>query len=132
MENNHSNSQLYWDETSEEYQDITRISIDDFHYGPLLPGDSIVGELPQIKEGMKCLELGAGAGQNSIYLASKGADCLVTDISSEQLTHGELRKSHVSVSFSGFKPQRGINLYGQPVDALGCLPIAPAPARGIK
>ena len=87
--NNYSNGQLYWDETSEEYQEITRISTNDFHYGPLLPGDSLVKALPEIKSGMRCLELGAGAGQNSIYLASKGANCLVTDISSEQLKHGE-------------------------------------------
>ena len=86
---NHSNSKLYWDETSAEYQDVTRIATNDFHYGPLLPGDSIVGALPEIKRGMKCLELGAGVGQNSIFLASQGAHCLATDISAEQLKFGE-------------------------------------------
>ena len=87
--NSNSNAQLYWDETSAEYQDVTRISIKDFHYGPLLPGDLEIKALPKITKGMRCLELGAGAGQNSLYLASKGADCLVTDISPEQLKCGE-------------------------------------------
>ena len=81
--------QKYWDETSEEYQKVTRISIDDFHYGPLLPGDKEVKALPEIYKGVKCLEIGSGAGQNSIYLASLGADCLATDISGEQLEHGK-------------------------------------------
>ena len=81
--------QTFWDETADEYQDITRISVNDFHYGPLLPGDSQVGALPKDLAGKVCLEIGAGAGQNSIYLASKGAICTVTDISGEQLRHGE-------------------------------------------
>ena len=88
MENNRD-CQLYWNEIADEYQQITRISTDDFHYGPLLPGDTKVEALPEIKAGMKCLEIGSGAGQNSIYLASKGADCLATDISGEQLKHGQ-------------------------------------------
>ena len=87
MENNRD-CQLYWNEIADEYQQITRISTDDFHYGPLLPGDNTVQALPEIKAGMKCLEIGSGAGQNSIFLLSKGADCLATDISGEQLKHG--------------------------------------------
>lgn len=86
---NKRDCQLYWNEIADEYQQITRISTDDFHYGPLLPGDKIVKALPEIKTGMKCLEVGSGAGQNSIYLLSLGADCLATDISGEQLKHGE-------------------------------------------
>lgn len=90
MERNDSDgSRQYWEETSKEYQSVTRISINDFHYGPLLPGDSQVKALPEKLEGLRCLELGAGAGQNSIFLASQGAECLVTDISEEQLAHGE-------------------------------------------
>lgn len=90
MEKNELNgSKQYWEETSKEYQLVTRISINDFHYGPLLPGDSTVKVLPEKLNGLRCLELGAGAGQNSIYLASQGAKCLVTDISEEQLAHGK-------------------------------------------
>ncbi|EDM25044.1 hypothetical protein LNTAR_01822 [Lentisphaera araneosa HTCC2155] len=91
MERNDSgDSRQYWEETSKEYQSVTRISINDFHYGPLLPGDSQVKALPEKLEGLRCLELGAGAGQNSLFLASQGAECLVTDISEEQLSHGEV------------------------------------------
>ena len=87
--NNNKDCSLYWNETAEEYQDVTRISTDDFHYGPLLPGEKTVKLLPKIVKGMKCLEIGSGAAQNSFYLASLGAECLATDISSEQLRHGE-------------------------------------------
>ncbi|MCM8536686.1 MAG: class I SAM-dependent methyltransferase [Lentisphaeraceae bacterium] len=87
--NDNLDCERYWDETSVEYQQVTRISLDDFHYGPLLPGESKVKALPPITKGMKCLEIGSGAGQNSIYLASLGAECLATDISGEQLKHGE-------------------------------------------
>ena len=80
---------LYWDETADEYQDVTRISTDDFHYGPLLHGDRIQKLLPKITPGMKCLEIGSGAAQNSFYLASQGAECTATDISPQQLKHAE-------------------------------------------
>jgi SAM-dependent methyltransferase len=94
-------SRLYWDETADEYQAITRISLDDFHFGPLLPGDKKLKILPPIFSGMRSLEIGAGAGQNSIYLASLGADCVVTDISSEQLSHGKILavKAGLSLKF---------------------------------
>ena len=87
--NDNRDCQTFWDETAEEYQNITRISIKDFHYGPLLPGDKKIGALPKNLKGLKCLEIGAGAGQNSIYLASKGAICTVTDVSGKQLRYGE-------------------------------------------
>ena len=81
-----SNTRRYWDVTAHNYQQQTRISCTDFHYGPLLPGDSQIGLLPHNLDGMKCLELGAGAAQNSIYLASRGASlCVAVDLSGRQL-----------------------------------------------
>lgn len=38
---------------------------------------------------MDCLELGCGAGQNSIVLAGRGANCLALDISQQQLAYGQ-------------------------------------------
>ncbi len=78
----------YWDSLSSVYQQETRISCDDFHYGPLLPGDSELGLLPEVLTDCACLELGCGAGQNSIYLARQGATCVSVDISYGQLRHG--------------------------------------------
>ncbi len=78
----------FWNELAEEYQTETRITTSDFHFGPLLPGEKELGLLPKELKGMHCLELGAGAGQNSIYLASKGAKCTALDISENQLNHG--------------------------------------------
>ena len=79
----------YWNELADEYQDVTRISTDDFHYGPLLPGDSHFKLLPDLK-GKRVLEIGSGAAQNSFYLAAKGADCVALDISEEQLEHAKV------------------------------------------
>ena len=88
-QNDHSNEdpETYWDETAGMYQGETSISVDDFHYGPLLPGDSMLGLLPD-PTGLRCLELGGGAGQNSIVLASRGGQCVSLDCSAAQQTHG--------------------------------------------
>jgi SAM-dependent methyltransferase len=88
--NNDQSSARYWDDLTELYQKETRISTNDFHYGPLLPGDSTLGLLPPVpqRSGFQCLEIGCGAGQNSIFLAKQGARCIATDISEEQLAYG--------------------------------------------
>jgi len=88
--NTDQSSACYWDDLAELYQKETRISTDDFHYGPLLPGDSSLGLLPPVPQRscIQCLEIGCGAGQNSIFLAKQGAQCIATDISEEQLAHG--------------------------------------------
>ncbi len=85
----------YWDEIADDYQSLTSIATDDFHFGPLLPGDRTLGILPEITTQTRCLELGSGAAQNSIYLASKGAACTAIDISSEQIRHAaHLSRQH--------------------------------------
>lgn len=78
-------SASYWDGVSSRYHTETRISCADFHYGPLLPGDRELGFLPPDVKGMRCLELGCGGAQNSIWLARNGADCSAVDISRLQL-----------------------------------------------
>jgi SAM-dependent methyltransferase len=90
--NSDQSSARYWDDLAALYQKETRISTDDFHYGPLLPGDSALQLLPRVgknsAEKFQSLEIGCGAGQNSIFLAKQGAQCLAIDISEEQLAHG--------------------------------------------
>jgi len=81
-------NEQYWDALSHEYQAVTRIATDNFHYGPLLPGDQELGLLPPLQGGQTALEIGAGAGQNSIYLASLGLRCTALDVSRRQLQHG--------------------------------------------
>ena len=85
--NTDQSSARYWDDLTELYQRETRISTDDFHYGPLLPGDSTLRLLPEVR-GRKALEIGCGAGQNSIFLAKQGAQCIAIDISEKQLACG--------------------------------------------
>lgn len=93
-----SPTQNYWDKIADLYQQDTHIDCDDFHFGPLIPGDSCFKLLPEKLEGMDCLELGAGAAQNSIFLAAKGADCVAVDISPKQLKHAETLANKANVA----------------------------------
>ena len=117
--NTDEGSARYWDDLAEVYQKETRISTTDFHYGPLLPGDSTLQLLPSIgkndpksfqgseknmpagSSGFQALEIGSGAGQNSIFLAKQGAECVAIDISKEQLAHGRklAKAENVEVDF---------------------------------
>ena len=81
-------TEKYWDDLTSDYQEATRISVHDFHYGPLLPGDKELQLLNRPLEGLRCLELGCGAGQNSIFLAKHGATCTAIDVAEKQLEHG--------------------------------------------
>jgi len=91
----------YWDDISDRYQGQTRISCEDFHYGPLLPGENELGLLPRSVRGLTCVELGCGAAQNSIVLARQGADCIAIDASGGQLGHARrlARRHRVDVHF---------------------------------
>lgn len=92
----------YWNQLSDDYQRITRITVEDFHYGPQIPGESSLRLLPELRPGMRALELGCGAAQNSRWLAQKGLDCTAMDISEEQIRHAEegARKEGVRIRFS--------------------------------
>lgn len=117
--NTDESSARYWNDLADHYQKQTRISTNDFHYGPLLPGDSTLALLPPIgktggqtlqglektvtavSSGFQCLEIGCGAGQNSIFLARQGAECTAIDISEKMLAHGRklAKKEKVVVDF---------------------------------
>ena len=84
--NTDQSSARYWDDLTELYQRETRISTDDFHSGPLLPGDSTLRLLPEVR-GRKALEIGCGAGQNSIFLAKQGAQCKMGSLGTFDLIH---------------------------------------------
>lgn len=88
----------YWDGLAKTYQEETHISLDDFHYGPLLPGDKELQLLPSQLKGKTCLELGCGAGQNSIVLAKAGAECISIDVSEHMLEYGRLLANQEGVS----------------------------------
>ena len=83
---------------------MTYISTSDFHYGPMIPGDRKLKLLPEKLEGLKCLELGCGAAQNSIYLAKKGAKCTAFDIAEMQLAMALelMREEKVEVNLHRF------------------------------
>lgn len=91
----------YWDAIADTYRAITRIKGDDFHYGPMIAGESELRLLPPLASGMKALELGCGEGQNSIWLARKGLHCTAVDVSEAQLRYAtaDAKAAGVTVDF---------------------------------
>ena len=81
------NKSEYWENIVEQYQRETSISSNDFHYGPLVDGDSVLKLLPQNIKKKNCLEIACGGAQNSIYLAKNGANCTALDASAAQIAY---------------------------------------------
>lgn len=132
----------YWDATADLYQRETRISTRDFHYGPLLPGDGELGLLPDPLPGLRCLEVGCGAGQNSIFLASRGAVCTALDVSEGMLRHGRNLAEQAGVEID-FREVNMDRLTGEDLGGMGpggfdlvhsiyALPFASDPAGVVK
>lgn len=94
----------YWNGLADNYQEEMRISLEDFHYGPQIPGESTLKLLPQFTPGMKALELGCGAAQNSVWLARQGVECTAVDLAAEQLRHARAnaRRAGVKINFRSF------------------------------
>ena len=99
-----------WNAISAAYQNRYKINIKKIHYGPLCPSEDRLKLIGDVKN-RRILELGAGAGQNSIYLAKKGACVTAVDISDEQIKAGKIiaAKANIPVnyirsSFRTFKP----------------------------
>ncbi len=89
-----------WDRISKSYQRRYQIGTSKVHWGPLCPSENELKLLGNVN-GKKVIEIGAGAGQNSIVLAKKGAIATAFDISKEQLNHGRklAKKEKVKVKF---------------------------------
>ena len=83
------NKAEYWENIVEQYHWETKISCDDFHYGPLIPGDIALKLLPENLKDLNCLEVACGGAQNSIYLTKNGAKCTVFDASEAQIAYAE-------------------------------------------
>jgi len=73
-----------WNIISRSYQEETRISLEDVHYGPISPGESELKLLGKVKD-KDALEIGCGGGQNAIVLSKWGARSMGLDISEEQI-----------------------------------------------
>jgi ubiquinone/menaquinone biosynthesis C-methylase UbiE len=89
-----------WNTISRSYQEKTRISLEDVHYGPISLGESELKLLGDVKS-KDILEIGCGGGQNTIVLAKWGARSTGLDISEEQLNCARslARKQRVKVQF---------------------------------
>jgi len=131
--NTDEGSARYWDDLAEVYQRETRISTNDFHYGPLLPGDAVLGLLPPVMQ-RSCLEVGSGAGQNSIFLAKQSAQCVAIDISEKQLAHGrklaEAENTDVDFRFVSMDSMGDLGTFDL-IHSTYALPFSSAPAKVI-
>ena len=89
-----------WNIISRGYQEKTRISLEDVHYGPISPGELELKLLGDVKA-KEILEIGCGGGQNTIVLAKWGAKSVGLDISEEQIRFARklAMKNSVDVSF---------------------------------
>jgi 2-polyprenyl-3-methyl-5-hydroxy-6-metoxy-1,4-benzoquinol methylase len=84
------------------------------------------------------LELGSGAGQNSIFLAKQGAQCIAIDVSEQQLEHGrklaateqvdvDFRRVSMDSLHEGSLPDSSFDL----IHSSYALPFSAAPANVI-
>lgn len=89
-----------WNTISKAYQEKTRISLNDVHWGPISAGESSLRLLGNVKN-RDILEIGCGGGQNAIVLKTWGARPVGLDISQEQLKHARklAKKEGVEVQF---------------------------------
>ncbi len=89
-----------WDKISQSYQRRYQIGTSKLHWGPLCPSEEELRLLGDVK-GKRIIEIGAGAGQNSIVLSKQGAIATAYDISREQLNHGQklAEEQKVKVNF---------------------------------
>ncbi|HWB22252.1 MAG TPA: methyltransferase domain-containing protein, partial [Gaiellaceae bacterium] len=79
-------NRAYWDGASEEYQrrHAERITHPDTRWGMWQIPDAELGVLDDVA-GLDVLELGCGAGQFGLTLASRGARVIGLDVSEKQL-----------------------------------------------
>lgn len=110
----------YWNGLSDRYQRSMKIALDDFHYGPQIPGESELQLLPELRLGMRALELGCGAAQNSIYLAKHGLCCSACDISKEQLKHARAiaNTAGVEIDFACMPIEKATTKFKGPFDLI--------------
>ena len=89
-----------WDKISRSYQRRYQIGTSKVQWGPLCPSEDELRLLGEVNE-KRVIEIGAGAGQNSIVLAKQGAITTAYDISKEQLEYGKklARRENIKVNF---------------------------------
>jgi len=89
-----------WNIISKSYQEYTRISLEDVHYGPISSGELELKLLGEVT-GKDVLEIGCGGGQNAIVLNKWGAMSVGLDISEEQIKYARklAKREGVKVPF---------------------------------
>jgi SAM-dependent methyltransferase len=88
----------FWQALSGDYLAQNQISDESFHLGPLLPSGEELGLLPTDPRGLRCLELGCGAAQNSLALARRGALCTALDLAPAMLEAARNRAAELGLT----------------------------------
>ncbi|MFB8276957.1 class I SAM-dependent methyltransferase [Nocardia colli] len=73
-----------WNSFADTYRQIVDIRTDKIHYGPLGPDEDDLQLLGNLS-GRSVIELGCGAGQNSVAMAHRGAQVTGVDFAERQL-----------------------------------------------
>jgi ubiquinone/menaquinone biosynthesis C-methylase UbiE len=89
-----------WNIISRSYQQKTKISLKDVHYGPISAGERKLKLLGSVRN-KDVLEIGCGGGQNAIVLAKWGARSVGLDISENQIRYAKklAKKERAKVQF---------------------------------
>ena len=79
------NTQENWDKAAGNYQDVFRLSLNDYNASLL----RFWQEEGMLFPGARVIDIGCGVGKYGTYLAELGYDVTLTDISGEMLRHAE-------------------------------------------
>lgn len=75
-----------WDAIAQSYQRDHLISLEDVHFGPLIPGERDLQLIADV-ENKSVLDVGCGGGQNAVVLAKWGARVTAVEPSQSQLEY---------------------------------------------
>lgn len=105
----------WWEETWENYQNVSHISTGHVHWGVYAPTERQLNLLGDVK-GKRILEIGCGGGQCSIAFTKQGARCTALDQSAQHLEFAKqlAKKENVQIDF---KVQDVQTLEGIPSDS---------------
>jgi ubiquinone/menaquinone biosynthesis C-methylase UbiE len=89
-----------WNKIARHYVRQYRISDKIIHYGPLCPGEDKLKLMGNLR-GRKVLDLGCGAGQNTVALARQGAKVTAFDFSDAQIAQARklAHQKHLKAEF---------------------------------
>ncbi|MEQ8524680.1 class I SAM-dependent methyltransferase [Gracilimonas sp.] len=108
-----------WDNISLKYQNSVDISTEDVHYGPCGLGENYYNLIGEVSN-KRILELGCGGGQNSIFLASRGANVTGVDFSKNQIAYAKklAEANNLKIDFVASRVERIDEIFNREFDVI--------------